>query len=109
MRYSKYRAVPTFVNGIRFASKKEAARYKELLLLREAGEIKSLGIQVPFNLAVNAITIGKYIADFVYLEKGARFLTIEDVKGMRKGTAYQFFLWKKKHMMAQYGIEIREI
>lgn len=39
---SKYHAQPTLVDGIRFASRKEAARYRELCLLERAGEIQGL-------------------------------------------------------------------
>jgi hypothetical protein len=37
---AKYGAEPTVVDGIRFDSKKEAARYQELKLLAKAGEIQ---------------------------------------------------------------------
>ena len=36
---SKYHAVPTTIDNIRFASKAEARRYRELRLLEKAGEI----------------------------------------------------------------------
>lgn len=49
---SKYRATPAYVDGIRFASGKEAARYQELLLLLTAGEIHSLVRQPRFALYV---------------------------------------------------------
>ena len=39
---SKYRAVKTEVDGITFDSKREAARYMELMLMQRAGEIKRL-------------------------------------------------------------------
>ncbi len=50
---SKYKAVRTEVDGIKFASKKEARRYGELLLLQRAGEISNLELQVPFLLTCN--------------------------------------------------------
>lgn len=36
MKPSKYRNQPTEINGIRFASKKEARRYQDLKLLERA-------------------------------------------------------------------------
>ena len=48
----KYRAVPTVIDGIRFASKAEARRYGELRLLEQAGEIRDLVRQPRFALYV---------------------------------------------------------
>ena len=75
-RYSKYNAIPTYVNGIRFASKREAARYGQLLLRLKAGEITDLALQPAFKFPCGI----KYIADFKYTEKGKA--VYEDVKGM---------------------------
>lgn len=47
---SKYGAVKTEVDGIKFDSKREASRYQELRLLEQAGEITNLLLQVPFEL-----------------------------------------------------------
>ena len=47
---SKYNARKTEIDGIKFDSAKEAARYAELKLLRDAGKIKDLQLQVPFVL-----------------------------------------------------------
>lgn len=99
---SKYRAVPTFVNGIRFASKKEANRYSELKLLERAGEISNLRRQVRFALIVEGTFIASYVADFVYWEKG--YVIVEDVKEQRT----RDYLLKKKLMWAIYKKQIRE-
>lgn len=119
-RRSKYRAVPTVVDGIRFHSAKEARRYGELKLLEKAGQIARLQMQQRFELCVPHTdlrandsgdgrwhTIGHYVADFTYDELAAsvtRF-TVEDVKGFRT----PMYRWKKKHFESQYGITIREI
>ena len=47
---SKYRNKKTTVNGISFDSQKEAARFQELLLMQEAGEITGLRLQPEFTL-----------------------------------------------------------
>lgn len=81
MAYSKYSAKPTVLHGIRFASKAESRRYSELLLLEKAGQISGIKLQPRFPLNVNGNFVCTYVADFEYVEKGAR--VIEDVKGMR--------------------------
>lgn len=113
-RRSKYRAVKTTVDGVTFASKKEAQRYGELKLLEQAGEIIHLSMQPVFVLRSPGWRdyrctedLGKYVADFQYEQNvnGVWSLVIEDVKGFRT----PLYRWKKKHVEAQYGITIREI
>lgn len=77
MTWSKYRAVPTVVNGIRFASKAEARRYQGLLLMEKAGKISGLQLQPSFKFHCGV----SYRADFAYEENGLPI--VEDVKGMR--------------------------
>lgn len=101
-RIPKYRAVQTVVDGKKFASKKEARRYKELKLLTRAGEIAGLRCQVTFTLVVNDVHICKYIADFVYFENGKKI--VEDTKGFLT----KEYKLKRKLMKAVHGIEIRE-
>jgi hypothetical protein len=72
---NKYHAQPTTVKGIKFASKGEAQRYLDLLLLEQSGIILDLKLQVSFQLPANI----KYIPDFTYLESGK--LIAEDFKG----------------------------
>lgn len=105
------------VDGILFASKREAKRYAELKLLERAGEIHRLGLQPGFPLAVHRpghvlpTKIGEYRGDFVYCEcrRGATCewtrQVVEDVKGFQT----PLYKWKKRHVEAQYGIEIREV
>lgn len=110
VKRTKFNNVKVEVDGIRFDSKREAARYRELKFMEKAGLIRNLKLQVPFPIIVNEQLICKYIADFVYLEKeefgsGESWQTIvEDVKGM-KTAVYQI---KKKLLRAVRGITIRE-
>ena len=102
---SKYKSKPTVIDGIRFASRKEAQRYTELRLLERAGQISGLRLQVPYELIPKhgrerAI---KYIADFVYNEDGQTI--VEDVKGYRTDV----YKLKRRLMYERYGIEIREV
>lgn len=122
MRRQKYGAMPTVIDGIRFASKAEARRYGELRMLEKAGEISELELQPKFELkaqlttgtvigAAKALTgqypvIGHYIGDFRYRDKFGNQI-VEDVKSPATRTA--LYRWKCKHVMAQYGITIVEI
>ena len=101
--YSKYRAVPTEVDGVRFASKKEAKRYQELKLLERAGKIRDLKLQPRYVITLNDIKICTYVGDFQYREGDV--LVLEDVKGVKTDT----YRIKKKLVLAVYNLEIREV
>lgn len=103
LRRSKFHNVPTYVDNYLFDSKLEARRYGELKLLKLAGQIQDLEFHRRWPLHVNGQKIGEYESDFSYLENGT--LVVEDVKGK----ATPLYLWKKKHLFAQYGISIVEI
>jgi hypothetical protein len=95
----KFHAIPTEYDGIKFASKKEAKRYKELLLLKKAGDILFFLRQVPFHLPGNI----KYLCDFVIFWTNGE-VTFEDVKGIKT----PMYILKKKQVEALYPIEITE-
>lgn len=101
-RRSKFRNVRVEIDGLKFDSKREAARWLELSMLQKAGQIKDLKRQVPFELSVNGIKIGKLVLDFTYIENDV--LVCEDVKS--KPTMTPIFRWKSKHFKAQYKHEI---
>lgn len=106
-RKSKFRNIPTQADGIKFDSRGEARRYGELKLLERAGELIGLRVHEKFPLCVNGVELGYYEADFVYQTKTEQ-LVVEDVKG-GEGSKTPLYRWKKRHMKAQYGIEIREV
>ena len=105
------------LDGIKFDSKKEAERYKELVAKEQRGEIQSLQRQVSFELLPNQRgddgkvieRAVRYIADFAYTEKG--MYVVEDVKGYRdpSSAAYAKYTIKRKLMLWKFGIKIREI
>ena len=74
-------------------------------MLQRAKEIKDLRVHPAWQLDVNGIKIGKYIADFSYMEND--IFVVEDVKGYKKKGAWDFFCWKAKMLKAQYGLEVR--
>ena len=106
-RGNKYRNYKGYeIDGIKFDSKKEAIRYKQLKLLERAGKISDLHLQVPFEVIKksqygNAI---RYYADFVYFDKDENKQIVEDTKGFRT----DIYKIKKRLLAEQYGIEIKE-
>ena len=127
---SKYHSKKITREGVTFDSVKEYKRFRELSLLERAGEISDLKKQVPFELIPSQyeeIPTGeiykrgerkgqpkfkrvcvensvKYIADFVYSDKGGK-IHVEDTKGF-KTTDY---IIKRKLMLHVHGIKIKEI
>jgi hypothetical protein len=103
-------AKPEWVDGIRFASKSEGRRYRELKLRERAGDLTDLEIQPEYPIEVlnpangEAILCGVYRADFRYLDRSGKSV-IEDVKGMRT----PIYKLKKKLVEALYGIRIVEV
>ncbi|MDR3243256.1 MAG: DUF1064 domain-containing protein [Elusimicrobiota bacterium] len=99
----KYHAQKTEIDGITFASKKEARRYAELKLLEQAGKIKDLQLQPRFCLQDGFVYQGKkirqieYVADFQYLIGDVWI--VEDCKGMRT----EIYKIKKKIFLKKYG------
>lgn len=122
-----------------YASKKEARRASELRLMEQAGQIKNLQEQKRFVLvpAIYETESGKlvkdwaekpkkelerqygklkilerslvYVSDFVYEQDGET--VVEDVKGYKKSNAavYRIFTAKRKLMLHEYGIRVREV
>jgi len=120
LRESKYHAIPVHVDGVRFASKKEAARYLELRLLEKAGLIADLECQPVFPLHVMEIwrsgapivvtTVGRFTADFRYTDLGVYAvgeIVVEDVKSeVTKTTDYKLRKAIAEHI---HGIYVREV
>ena len=104
----KYGSQPTVVDGIRFASKKEARRYGELVLLQKAGHISDLACQPKLDCVVNGQLVCSYIADFRYVNRknGIKdhIYVYEDVKGFKT----QVYRLKRKLVKAVTGIEVLE-
>jgi hypothetical protein len=114
---NKYHAEPVHVDGVRFASKREAARYLELKLMSKAGLIAELECQPVFPLHVMELyrsqvpiriaTVGKFTGDFRYLDLQTGEIVVEDVKSsVTKTEAYRL---RKRIAEAVHGITIREL
>lgn len=99
---SKYRNVPVTIDGIRFASKKEAKYYRHLKSLEKDGKVYEIELQRRYDLKINGCLICTYVADFVYHDAIAKRNRCVDVKGVET----REFKIKKKLMMAIHGIEV---
>lgn len=125
---SKYKNQSMCVNGISFQSRKEAKRYIVLLDMQSKGFISDLRTQVKFELIpaqrefTNEIyTKGKnkgclkqgkllereccYVADFVYFDKRLDETIVEDTKGVKT----KDYIIKRKLMLREHGIRIKEV
>lgn len=107
---NKYHSEKALFNGVQYDSRREARRAEELHLLEIAGKITNLRRQVRYPLIPSQYENGKcvergvsYIADFVYEENGRT--VIEDTKGVRTPE----YIIKRKLMLQEYGIRIKEI
>lgn len=112
-RRVKYRNEPTFLDGVRFASKREAKRYAELKLLERATFITRLELQPKFKLGTDDAPIlirssryprgrrAVYLADFRYRNHEGDTV-IEDVKGIDNPLSRL----KRAIVEAQYSVVI---
>lgn len=103
-RAHKYNAKRTEVDGISFASQKEARVYGELKLRVKAGEITDLKLQPVIKCAANGLHICNYKADFFYYDRRLGKLVYLDVKGFKTA----IYKLKKKLVRALCNIEITE-
>jgi hypothetical protein len=108
----KYGNKKTKFDGVTFDSRREAARWSHLLLLQRAGRISELRRQVSYELAPSVKFEGaarakpalRFIADFEYVEAGARI--VEDVKSEPTAKKEAFVI--KRHLMKSvHGIDVR--
>lgn len=96
----KFNAKPTVTDGIRFASRREANYYQELLLAQKSGALLFFLRQVPLHLPGGV----RYVVDFLefWANGEARFT---DVKGMKT----PLYIAKRKMVEATYPIKILEV
>lgn len=96
----KFRAVPTELDGIKFASKAEARYYAQLKLRQAAGEVVFFLRQTPFHLPGGV----KYVADFLEFHADGSCHVV-DVKGMETAA----FRAKRKQVEALYPVRIEVV
>lgn len=105
---SKFFNEPCEVNGIRFDSKAEAARYTGLYVAVQMGEIRDLEVHPKFPLVIHGQDCGYYEADFSYIVVATGERVLEDVKSpaTRKLSTYRL---KIRMIWALYGLKVREV
>ena len=109
---NKYKNKITYYKDIRFSSKKEMQRYKDLELLESTDYICSLVLQPKFLLQ-DGYTNAKgkkirpiyYIADFFYYDCINNKWVVEDTKGVRT----EVYKLKKKLFEYIYNLTIDEL
>lgn len=100
MYFRKYRAKPTTIDNIKFASRLEANYYLELKMLKKVGVVKDIKLQPRFLLQEGFKKNNKYyrpihyVADFEV--KYANHTEIVELKG------YETAVWKIKQKMFEY-------
>jgi len=98
---NKYRNAITMADGIRFDSKAEARRYRELKLLQHTESISGFGLQPSFIIGPEI----RYRPDFIVCDKHGK-VWVEDVKGKET----QAFVMKAKMFRDKYPwLELRII
>ena len=108
MMAPKYKAKPVTIDGHRFDSQREGARYRELKLLERSGHITGLEMQPVFELAPGVLVPGekrkrpplRYVADFRYRDETGR-VVVEDAKGVQT-TVFRM----KMHLLALQGVSV---
>ena len=103
---TKYHSRKVTINGITFASKLEAERYQQLVLLSKAKEIFNLQLQPEFQIYkgwIDPDTGEKhksrfYVADFLYLDARKHQWIVEDTKGIETDV----FRLKWEYVQSEY-------
>lgn len=98
-KQSKYRNVPTVIDGVRFDSRREGKYYVRLCMMKRAGELLWFCRQPRFLLPGGI----EYRADFIvaYVDR----VEVVDVKGTRT----KEYNIKRRQMREVLGIEIVEV
>lgn len=101
---NKYRARKVTIDGIRFDSRAEGARYIQLREMEAQGQIVWLTRQPHFDIVVEGVKIGRgYTADFEYFTRPDRVRIIEDVKGVKT----RDLGWRLQLVKLIYKVEVK--
>jgi hypothetical protein len=112
MRRNKFNAIKVKTEYGTFDSKKEYAYFKRLMIQKKAvslyDRVTDIQTQVRYDIDIAGKRICFYKLDFKVRYADGRVEHV-DVKGHKKGSAYNLFRIKKKLVEAIYGIEIIEV
>ena len=108
-RQGKYNARKSYEDGYTFDSQAEGRRYRELRMLKQAGQIEGLVVHPRYVVWTGRDKTGKaekiiYVGDFQYSENGR--LIVEDVKGVQ---TVVFALKAKMFRCAWPDVELRVV
>ncbi len=98
---SKFKNQPTYVDNLRFASKKEATYYIQLKLAKAMGQIRGFARQVSIPLPSGK---RRMIIDFVVFELDGRIRWVDT-----KGVITKDWAVKKDELEASLGIQIETV
>ena len=113
----KYQNKKTEIRGIKFDSRREAARYVELVAMWRSGDISEPICHPSFELIPAQVAPSgrkerrvTYVADFAYyrVSDGQIELVVEDVKSPATAKLPAYII-KRKLMLRVHGIEVVEI
>lgn len=96
----KYHAQPKEVDGIRFASSREAEYYRQLKVAEHAGVIRDLELQPRFKMECGI----EYRADFRFTDQQGKSHVV-DVKGMET-TAFKLKMKLMAYFRPDVNVEI---
>jgi len=109
---NKFNAIKVKTEHGTFDSKKEYAYFKTLMIqkksVNESDRVTDIQTQIRYDIVVEGKKICFYKLDFKVRYADGRVEYV-DVKGLKKGAAYQIFILKKKLVEAIYNISIKEV
>ena len=99
------------IDGLKFDSQHEANVYADLMSLVRAGDLKCVMRQVKFDLGggyhATKESRYQYIADFVTIDRYDKVEVIDAKSEITRQN--RTYLNKKKQMLAEWGLEIKEV
>lgn len=107
----KYGNTRVEIDGLKFDSQHEANVYADLMARVRAGDLKCVMRQVKFDLGggyhATKESRYQYIADFVTIDRYDKVEVIDAKSEITRQN--RTYLNKKKQMLAEWGLEIKEV
>lgn len=108
---NKYGNRKVEIDGLKFDSQHEANVYADLMARVRAGDLKCVMRQVKFDLGggyhATKESRYQYIADFVTIDRYDKVEVIDAKSEITRQN--RTYLNKKKQMLAEWGLEIKEV
>lgn len=107
-RARRWSAKSHVVDGVRFGSGEELARYRELHVLQRAGDVVRFTCHPSWEFVINGVRVGRFTADFEVVYPSGE-VVIEDVKPSNGAPPSRDYVLRKKLLLALYGIPVTEV